>query len=170
MCKAWSEVCFRLEEWFRPSTLLFTVVSLVPFNCWACEQHSVGPALGSPNSKWNLPLLTRWTRDSMKESRDFGINPLSQVDPCLTSSLTSFSLSKLSNYHRIALCVCCHWLEFSNLSICNKRARVNYPSPSQTWSSWGKPGWSHVERSKRATMDRGRFRGITWCRWNVLVS
>lgn len=32
----------------------------------------------------------------MRESGDSGINPLSQVDPCLTLGLTTFNLSKLN--------------------------------------------------------------------------
>lgn len=52
--------------------------------------------LESPNSKRNRPLFTRCTKVSIEGSGDSGISPFSQVNPRLTSGLTSFSRSRLN--------------------------------------------------------------------------
>ena len=42
---------------------------------WVCGLDSLGPILEAPTSNLKWPLLTLWTKDSMKEFRDSGIFP-----------------------------------------------------------------------------------------------
>lgn len=76
-------------------SMLLGWMSLVGLACWS-DWSSLGPLLESPNSNPNLPLLAHWTSNSIKDSGDFGIQPLAQLWPCMVFCLSSFKLSRLN--------------------------------------------------------------------------